>query len=347
MDLTNPYVLTGWARACAGTVNGDCASATRTDGWDGWIKLRQDSDGYGVYPYDTATVQPKLRGSAWGSDIIGYLGFSCIDNGTCGAGPGKQDYWVETDFQFNQNPDNPTNLNIIDRYCNYGAGKGHIEFHWTHNDPDGDKQIEFYIEVGAITPGWVSQVVNDGATGSWSTDVDISPSGLQLSYNIFYNWRVKVKDEYGAESGWSQGTFSTPIHPYPNPDFTIDPSNPGVGEEIQLCATNIAPCPVRESVCYSGGSEIACHTGGKDFEWIIPEIPANGSYSDGDATSYNPKIQFDALINASIKLEITDTAITAGSGNCAGGAVGCCAISRNVSAAGLPLPEWWEISPSF
>ena len=43
--------VTGWARACAGTVNGDCNSPTRTDGWDGWILLGPIEKGgtdYGV-----------------------------------------------------------------------------------------------------------------------------------------------------------------------------------------------------------------------------------------------------------------------------------------------------------
>jgi len=31
--------VSGWARACAGTTGGDCVSASRTDGWDGWIEL--------------------------------------------------------------------------------------------------------------------------------------------------------------------------------------------------------------------------------------------------------------------------------------------------------------------
>ena len=33
----NTGAITGWARACAGTINNDCNSAKRTDGWDGWV----------------------------------------------------------------------------------------------------------------------------------------------------------------------------------------------------------------------------------------------------------------------------------------------------------------------
>lgn len=57
--------LSGWARACAGTVNKDCNSASRTDGWDGWIKL----DGL------------KLDGTdsyAWGSNVLGWINFKSV-----------------------------------------------------------------------------------------------------------------------------------------------------------------------------------------------------------------------------------------------------------------------------
>ena len=37
---TQTGAVSGWARACAGTVPGDCStSVSRTDGWDGWIEL--------------------------------------------------------------------------------------------------------------------------------------------------------------------------------------------------------------------------------------------------------------------------------------------------------------------
>ncbi len=63
--------LTGWVRACAGTVNNDCASATRTDGWDGWIYLGSTGYGDGVLINGTGT----MSGFAWGSTVVGWLDF--------------------------------------------------------------------------------------------------------------------------------------------------------------------------------------------------------------------------------------------------------------------------------
>jgi len=69
----------GWARACAGTINGDCSSMTsRTDGWDGWISL--DSKGTNPYtikfnPNSGVAIPPAF---AWGSSVVGWIDFSGV-----------------------------------------------------------------------------------------------------------------------------------------------------------------------------------------------------------------------------------------------------------------------------
>lgn len=94
--------VTGWARACAGTVNGDCNSSTRTDGWDGWILLGPIVKGgtdYGVY-IDPTTSPAQFKNWAWGSDVVGWISFNCSNQGICGT----SDYKVLTSFSFNRPP---------------------------------------------------------------------------------------------------------------------------------------------------------------------------------------------------------------------------------------------------
>lgn len=82
LDITTNQI-TGWARACAGTVNGDCTGASRTDGWDGWIKMTGtalNGSGYGVIRSSGANC--GLAGYAWGSDVVGWISFK----GTAGNG---------------------------------------------------------------------------------------------------------------------------------------------------------------------------------------------------------------------------------------------------------------------
>jgi hypothetical protein len=96
-NVSSTGVVTGWARACAGTLSGNCSSmASRTDGWDGWIELSganhvSGSGGVtlGVDPANTNTYD-KFSGYAWGSDVVGWVNFSDITlcpGGICGTPP--------------------------------------------------------------------------------------------------------------------------------------------------------------------------------------------------------------------------------------------------------------------
>lgn len=92
IDFSNGKVE-GWARACAGTINGNCSTMeSRTDGWDGWISLSgtnfespDTSDNgksakgitLGINPAQTEAYG-KLTGFAWGGDVVGWVSFSPI-----------------------------------------------------------------------------------------------------------------------------------------------------------------------------------------------------------------------------------------------------------------------------
>jgi len=76
--VTNPKFdkgtgeVTGWARACSGTAMRDCTGGSRTDGWDGWIKLSgttADGHPYGPIVANDASVS----GYSWGSSVVGWL----------------------------------------------------------------------------------------------------------------------------------------------------------------------------------------------------------------------------------------------------------------------------------
>jgi len=79
---TSTGTVTGWIRACAGTADGKCASMTsRTDGWDGWIKLSDsstyaspNSSGTGGVTYIPSTG--KFVGYTWGNNVVGWLAFN-------------------------------------------------------------------------------------------------------------------------------------------------------------------------------------------------------------------------------------------------------------------------------
>jgi hypothetical protein len=78
--------VSGWARACAGTIKsgdsttlptqpGDCSTMTsRSDGWDGWISL--SGTNYGA-TYNSTTG--AFGGYAWGSDVVGWVSFALLN----------------------------------------------------------------------------------------------------------------------------------------------------------------------------------------------------------------------------------------------------------------------------
>ncbi len=80
------HEISGFARACAGTVSADCGGASRSDGWDGWISLRGTSPAYGVTT--TASSPYYWNGWAWGGEVVGWISFSGITSGGSGMGYG-------------------------------------------------------------------------------------------------------------------------------------------------------------------------------------------------------------------------------------------------------------------
>jgi hypothetical protein len=69
--------LTGWARACAGTVSADCSSMTsRTDGWDGWVALSGTE-------YGPSVSGNNFSGYAYGGEVVGWIDFSGVSYATC------------------------------------------------------------------------------------------------------------------------------------------------------------------------------------------------------------------------------------------------------------------------
>lgn len=74
--------LVGWARACAGTLGGDCSSMTdaSASGWDGWISLAGSTTDSGTYSTSFAsnpTYLPQISGAWTGPNTgFGWLAFN-------------------------------------------------------------------------------------------------------------------------------------------------------------------------------------------------------------------------------------------------------------------------------
>ena len=64
--------VVGWARACSGTVSGDCNGAARSD-FDGWISL--SGSGYGL-ALNGGGFTPTSY--AWGGQTMGWISFAPV-----------------------------------------------------------------------------------------------------------------------------------------------------------------------------------------------------------------------------------------------------------------------------
>lgn len=240
----------GWARVLA---NGG--------GWDGWISLNSENCDIDINNFidvvcggdntTTSTINyniilngADLEGFAWGSNVVGWVSFNCINEGVCGI----------SNYKVRLTNNNPTasNLAISADYCAIVPVR---TFNWNYNDADGDDESQFQLQIDdssdfsspevnicgdgtaplvsgyCSAPGALS--VPSGGGNFKNINVMEFPGPDQLGYNKTYHWRVRVWDSNGGSSIWiiydtdtdlSTPDVGTPLHPYPNARFTCSPN---------------------------------------------------------------------------------------------------------------------------
>lgn len=221
----------------------------------------------------------------------------------------------------------PTATNLTVTKGDYCGTSLYVFLSWQFSDPDpGDTQGAYQIQVDNNS-NFSSPEVNSGKV--YSSSETYTATGI--SYKTTYYWRLSVWDNNGAQSSWISGpSFTTPLHIYPDPDFTWSPSSPSVDEIVQFCAVQEAGiCPENVSTCYDiNNNPISCS--GKTFLWTLPEgVELVGTSTTN--TTENPQMKFSSSDSYSIKLEITDDVAT-------------CGITKQVGVT-FPLPEWEEAAP--
>jgi len=198
-------------------------------------------------------------------------------------------------------------------------------FNWTYNDNDSNNEIQFDFQVDDSGTGFPSPEVNRSVTGLSNPPpnypnnaaVIVLPSAQAdyLTYGRTYNWRVRVYDSTGLNSGWVLGpAFTTPVRRSPVCDFTWSPANPNVGENVNFMDI---------SVCYdAAGSITPCVS----WTWSF----TNGAPSS--STTQNPtNIKFSSAGAKNVTLTVSD-------------GVAQCSETKQVPV-NLPLPNWKEIHP--
>ncbi len=266
LDLVTNQI-TGWARACAGTVNGDCNSATQTDGWDGWIKMAgtaSNGSSYGVFRSGC-----NLIDYAWGSDVVGWINFR------------GSNYGVVTTLCGTNQPPSADNLQASQPdYCVISWPSAILS--WQFTDP-GDTQSAYQIQIDNNS-NFSSPEVDSGKVMSSSNSYAALPG--MLSYNTTYYWRLMVWDSNDLASVWILGPgFATPGHAYPTADFSWTPQNPLVNETTQF---------TDQSTVYGGTTK-------SSFYWVFQDgSPAN-------SVLQNPLTEFLSVGDKSVTFRVTDS----------------------------------------
>lgn len=171
-------VVNGWARACAGTVNGDCTGADRTDGWDGWIQL-SDAWANGV---SFNTTSNEFSGYAWGSDVVGWIDFSPVFAGNSSFGV--------TFTRPNTPPLTPDISGPVTGVVNTIISS----FTASSTDPEGDNLL-YRID-------WNNNNTVDESTAITTSGVYSSLPSHSWTSPGTYAFKVLAEDVNGAQSGW-------------------------------------------------------------------------------------------------------------------------------------------------
>jgi hypothetical protein len=373
VDLQNPageqLPVSGWIRACS-VFNFGCSGTLYTNrgGWDGWIYLdnitinkEKDIDGWNqfhqwVWGSSTAVNDPNNTKS-----VVGWGTFNCAEGSASGGNYcGTSNYKVVTilETEIIKPPPEVVLNDIVKDPCTRS-----IFFSWTYVSGDGGDslcdQTKFIFQVSAT--GFPNDACSNCVINRTIENISGDQNNQQafikdtlipdyLTYNTFYNWRVKVFDGYGHNSGWKQGTlFKTELHPYPNPNYSVELSSKtlingkstGTFKETQasrsLCAINDG-LNNNPRISYYNCNELTIDKciDGKCYSWWFdyfekqPPAPDNFTIPQIDETLTH---EYNKKGTKRTQLQVCDD-------------VGCCTKIININIAGPSnVPIWQEISP--
>jgi len=215
-----------------------------------------------------------------------------------------------------------------------------VELEWEFSDPDldsGDYQSAYRVEIFDELDNLVSRscdpyLSNPDARCESSSSSDhpyyyhypYPPNNVSLSFNTAYYWRVKVWDDEGAESNWSENSSFRTEKEWPWPDFSVTPPTQRVYLKERVKFTD-------ESTCYDGPCNFSSTA---IYLWDFGD--GETSSEQGDTSHvYSETGAYD------VTLSITDTSLI----DPITGEFASCTSDPIIITVTLPLPEWREIAP--
>jgi len=201
-----------------------------------------------------------------------------------GTAPPDEDRLTITVDPIPNNP--PVASGIIVTEPNYCTSGPAATIGWTYSDPDGDPQSAYQVQID----GEGSFATPEYDSGKEPCVVACSPdytgTGI-LDFNTTYKARVRVWDSNDTVSSWVlSGSWKTPLHAYPNVDFTWAPTEPQADEDVLF--TDSSTC--RDI----NNNPVACDA----WDWTFGD--------GGSSTQQTPVYAYSALGDYTIKLVVSD-----------------------------------------
>jgi hypothetical protein len=340
VDILQNNQISGWARAMM--------ASSLEENWNGWIKLAGDGGtwtgvactGVGGSDYSNSDrcnygvkigVGGDFEGYAWGGEAVGWISFNNLTGG------GTNNYKV----YIADNPI-PRAENLASNFVDMCLDNKNPRFTFQYFSDIGFNLAKYDIEI--IKFGGDFAVPFKTITDA--TRNDISGSVISIIYpnddldrNFAYNWRVRVRDQFGSESLWVEDSnyplnpdFSIELNKRPLVSFDWDPKVIIPNIDVAFTSTGI-------SRCYNGDTARDCTVlDGDSFLWSIQD----SVYTVGDPTVADPTVQFTSSGAKAISLEIRGSGFGVGE-ECSITAVDI--LGGSVFDVSKPIPTFEEQRP--
>jgi hypothetical protein len=271
----------------------------------------------------TCSIPGTYEACGQARDALGIIDEDCLDVVICNSPPDKPDTVSEENWN----------------YCGI-KGTAVPTFEWTYSDPDGDPQQAYEIRINdsSYEDGFPPEPGPEEFTGSGGASTSFAPVPSEwsawMNWSTNYWWIVRVQDDRGAWSEWSdQNPFRTPDHAFPWVDFSPSPQNPVADEVVEFIQNQSG---IAETLCYDGGEHLCEVDPSVTYEWDL-------SYNSGDgfiADSFNKgntTTSYAVVEPIEIRLRVTDNTIL--------GSDKSCTDSETINVE-FPLPEYEEVPPT-
>ena len=239
----------------------------------------------------------------------------------------------------------------------------YVTFKWKFSDPDpGDSQKAVHIQIGKDKDGdgfsWTDSddIVWDQIVFQDSETLSTQFYGVSLDWNTLYFWRIKVQDTPGSWSPWQEKDtegnilkFKTPLHPYPDVDFSWSPATLGEAPQTVNFTDNSTcyclkpngdilsfPCSQDSSTyppaCSPKVSKI-------EYYWDFNYIEGENVEANPDNTQENPSYTYYTEGHYDVYLLIKQTDATSTF------SVFKCYSLKTLSIGAKEFPLWKEVKP--